>query len=63
MQLEQNYTDVCPPPSSSVYIPKIFGFKIYKCRGSKYLEDTKKATEITYYGEEQLNKLRETIAG
>ena len=34
--LMQSYPDISPAPSLTQYIPKIYGFKVYKKRGSKY---------------------------
>jgi casein kinase II subunit beta len=34
--LLQTYLDLTPQPPSSVYIPRLFGFKIYGRKGSKY---------------------------
>ena len=54
----QTYPDLYPNPPTTVYIPRIYGFKIHKKKGSKYWEQTKNLNEITHYGEEQLKKLK-----
>ena len=42
-----------------VYIPKIYGFKIYKKKGSKYNEVTvKNKEEISFYSEQNLKKMK-----
>jgi len=56
--LLQTYPDLYPNPPNTVYIPRIYGFKIHKKKGSKYWEQTKNLNEITHYGEEQLKKLK-----
>lgn len=40
-------------------MPKIYGFKIYKKKGSRYHE-SKKLAEITHYSEEHLRKIKPT---
>jgi len=52
-----------PNPPTTVYIPRIYGFKIYKKKGSKYYEPHKNLNEITHYGEEQLKKLKTMFSG
>jgi hypothetical protein len=47
-----------PNPPTTVYIPRIYGFKIYKKKGSRFWEGNKNLNEITHYGEEQLKKLK-----
>jgi len=36
-----------------VYVPRIFGFKIFKQKGSKYYENKKNNLEVTYFGEDK----------
>ncbi|CAD8124451.1 unnamed protein product [Paramecium sonneborni] len=46
------------PVNNQTYVPRVFGFRIYKKKGSRYQDTQQKATEITHYSEEQLKKLR-----
>ena len=41
-----------------MYIPRVFGFRVYKKKGSRYDESSKNQHEITHYSEEQLKKLK-----
>ena len=52
-----------PNPPTTIYIPRIYGFKIYKKKGSKFWESNKDLNEITHYGEEQLKKLKAMFSG
>ncbi len=54
----QTYPDLYPNPPTTVYIPRIYGFKIYKKKGSRFWEQNKNVSEITHYGDEQLKKLK-----
>ena len=63
MIYEQTYPDLYPSPPTTIYIPRIYGFKIYKKKGSKFWEQSKNINEITHYGEEQLKKLKAMLAG
>lgn len=56
--MKQTYPDLYPNPPTTIYIPRIYGFKIYKKKGSKFWEQNKELNEITHYGEEQLKKLK-----
>lgn len=38
-------------------MPRIYGFKIFKKKGSKYI-DNKKPLEVTHYSEDQLKKIK-----
>jgi len=38
-------------------VPRIYGFKIFKKKGSKYAE-AKKPAEVTHYSEDQLKKIK-----
>ena len=58
----QTYPDLYPSPPTTIYIPRIYGFKIYKKKGSKFWEQSKNINEITHYGEEQLKKLKAMFA-
>eukprot|EP01015_Nassula_variabilis_P029738 TRINITY_DN642_c0_g1_i6.p3 TRINITY_DN642_c0_g1~~TRINITY_DN642_c0_g1_i6.p3 ORF type:complete len:122 (-),score=7.81 TRINITY_DN642_c0_g1_i6:42-407(-) len=59
--LLQSYQELYPAPPNSVYIPRIYGFKIHTKKGSKFYEEPKNVTEITFYGEEQLKKLKANL--
>lgn len=48
----------CPLNNSLTYIPKIYGFKIYQKKGSKYVNNDKKLEAITFYGEENIKKMK-----
>jgi len=55
---KKTYPDLYPNPPSTIYIPRIYGFKIHKKKGSRFWEQRKDLNEITHYGEEQLKKLK-----
>jgi hypothetical protein len=57
VQVTQTYEDLKPSPNDSQYVPRIYGFKIFKKKGSKYIE-TKKPAEVTHYSEDQLKKIK-----
>ena len=46
-----------PSSNDSQYVPRIYGFKIFKKKGSKYVE-SKKVAEVTHYSEDQLKKIK-----
>ncbi|CAD8204278.1 unnamed protein product [Paramecium octaurelia] len=46
------------PVNNQTYVPRVFGFRIYKKKGSRYQDTQQKVAEITHYSEEQLKKLR-----
>ncbi len=48
----QTYPDLMPSQPPNVYVPRIFGFKIFKKKGSKYYEQ-KKGMSLTYFGEDK----------
>jgi casein kinase II subunit beta len=50
----QTFPDLYPKPPGTVYIPRIFGFKIYQKKGSKYEIKNDSLQGITHYGEEEL---------
>jgi len=54
-----SFPDLIPPKNQSVYIPRIYGFKIYKKKGSKFAEDVKDVQEVTHYSEELLKKIKQ----
>ena len=41
-----------PSEGANTYIPRIYGFKIYKKKGSKFYEQNKGTKNLTYFGEE-----------
>ena len=46
-----------PSPLENKFVPKVYGFKVYGKKGSKY-EEKKEKTEISYYTQEELKKLK-----
>ena len=48
----QTYPDLMPSEGANTYIPRIYGFKIYKKKGSKFYEQNKGTKNLTYFGEE-----------
>lgn len=56
----KTYPEIAPTMNMEmVYIPKIYGFKIYKKKGSKYNELTgKNKEEISFYSEQNLKKMK-----
>lgn len=59
----QTYADLYPPPLTNTYVPRIYGLKVNKRKGSKFTDTTKKLTEITFYDEEHLKKIKGTGGG
>ena len=57
----QTYQELNPIPLTATFVPRIYGFKIYKKKGSKYAEDNKNLMEMTYYGEDILNKMKNKL--
>ena len=55
--LLQSFPDFQPIQTTTIFVPKIFGYKIYKKKGSKY-EEKSPLNEITHYDEEQLKKMK-----
>eukprot|EP01017_Pseudomicrothorax_dubius_P012327 TRINITY_DN149_c0_g1_i1.p1 TRINITY_DN149_c0_g1~~TRINITY_DN149_c0_g1_i1.p1 ORF type:complete len:257 (+),score=70.55 TRINITY_DN149_c0_g1_i1:91-861(+) len=55
--LLQTYTDLYPTPSNVTYVPRVFGFKVFKHKGSRFLSPEKK-TEITFYDDEHLKRIK-----
>lgn len=39
-------------------MPRIFGFRVYKKKGSRFQEGSPHVQEITHYTEDQLKKLK-----
>ena len=51
------YPDLLPKATPTTYVPKVYGFKVYGRKGSKFeLKEEKK--EITYYTQEELKKIK-----
>jgi casein kinase II subunit beta len=46
-----------PKAPSSQYVPKVYGFKVYGRKGSKY-EPKEEKKEVTYYTQEELKKIK-----
>lgn len=53
--LLQTFPELNPKEKKVFYVPRIYGFKIYKKRGSKYEEKDEKPLYTTYYGEKPKN--------
>jgi casein kinase II subunit beta len=51
------YPDMLPKAPETKYVPKVYGFKIYARKGSKY-EQKEERKEITYYTQEELKKIK-----
>ena len=49
----QNFPEVAPKESLSLYVPRIYGFKIFGKRGSKYAEKEKEVKMISSYGDDK----------
>ncbi|EGR31788.1 hypothetical protein IMG5_102270 [Ichthyophthirius multifiliis] len=56
--LLMGYPDLIPQKNQSTYIPRIYGFRIYKKKGSRFAEDENNVCEITHYNEELLKQIR-----
>ncbi|KAL4476836.1 hypothetical protein ABPG72_010673 [Tetrahymena utriculariae] len=56
--LLMTYPDLVPSRNQSTYIPRIYGFRIYKKKGSKFLDEENPLVEITHYSEELLRQIR-----
>lgn len=48
----QTYPDLAPKNPPNIFVPRVFGFKLYKKKGSKYHEP-KKGMDLTYFGEDK----------
>jgi len=59
--LLMTYPELTPLPLTATFVPRVYGFRLYKKKGSKFAEDNKKLSEITYYGEEQLKIMKATL--
>ncbi len=55
--LTQVYPEVIPKAVSTSYVPKVYGFKVYGRKGSKY-QTAEEKKEITYYTQEELKKIK-----
>lgn len=55
--LIQVYPELIPKAVESQYVPKVYGFKVYGRKGSKY-EKKEEKKEITYYTQEELKKIK-----
>ena len=53
--LLQTYTDLVPKEKPNIYVPRIYGFKIYQKKGSKYFQNDDSPQYFTYYGEHSAN--------
>ena len=51
------YPELVAKPLESEFVPKVYGFKVYGRKGSKY-EEKKGKKELTYYTQEELKKLK-----
>lgn len=47
-----------PTRNLSTYIPRIYGFRVYQKKGSKFLEDNQDLIEVTHYSEEMLKNIK-----
>lgn len=56
--MNQTYPDLVPSRNQSTYIPRIYGFRIYKKKGSKFTEDEQSVCEVTHYSEDLLKQIR-----
>ena len=48
-------------PLSAIFVPRIFGFKIYKRKGSRYAEDRKNMVEMKFFEEDVLIKMKNKL--
>jgi casein kinase II subunit beta len=51
--LLQTYPDIVPTEAPVVFVPRIFGFKLCRKKGSKFYEHPQDSKFLTYYGEGQ----------
>lgn len=58
----KTFPELVTPRGLSTYVPRIYGFRIYKKKGSRFAEDkendNEKQIEITHYSEDLLKKIR-----
>ena len=54
--LLQSNPDDGPTEEMVEFVPRIFGFRVYKKKGSKYFEEGKEKSYLTYYGENSSKK-------
>lgn len=50
----KKYPELIPTEQNCLFVPRIFGYKIYQKSGSKYKVDDRNKKEITYYEEEKI---------
>lgn len=55
--LLQTFPDLAPTPNQSIFVPRIYGYRIYKRKGSKYY-NKKEGEEISHYDEDILKKMK-----
>lgn len=55
--LLQTYPDLTPAPAQSIFVPRIFGYRIFKKKGSKYFAKNE-GEEISHYDEKVLKKMK-----
>jgi casein kinase II subunit beta len=48
----QNTPDITVMPNNQTYVPRVFGFRLYKKKGSRFQDQQNKVNEITHYSEE-----------
>lgn len=53
--LLQTYPDLRPAEQPVLFVPRIFGFKLFQKKGSKFHEPAADPRFMTYYGEDQQN--------
>ena len=51
--LLQTYPDMHPKEVPVVFVPRIYGFKLYSKKGSKYFEPSSESKFLSYFGEGQ----------
>lgn len=52
------YPDLMPKSKEVEFIPRIYGFRVYGQRGSKY-EKSDKKKELTYYTLEEIKRIKQ----
>ena len=60
--LLQSFPDLTPNMGVTVFVPRIFGYRIFKKKGSKYFSK-KDNDEITHYDEDILKKMKSQGTG
>jgi len=57
-----SYPELHPMPLTATFVPRIYGFRIHKKKGSRVFDDSKKkSNEISYYGNDMLKKMKNTL--